>query len=197
VTATVSDRGTVIICGDHFDGRADALGGPTEILVKDGRIAQLAPAVSRPPGAPVIDLGGHTVTPGFIDCHVHLTMDASHLSTQLLDSTATKALVGLRLANDYLDQGFTTLRDLGSADPEWPTIDLRNAIAAGTVEGPRLVVAAHLIGSTGSHTAVSSLYPPRWNLPVSDPADSPDAIRRQVRQEHKYGSDWIKPRSTD
>ncbi|MDA8270310.1 MAG: amidohydrolase family protein, partial [Actinomycetota bacterium] len=60
----------------------------------------------------MIDLASHTVTPGFIGCHVHLSMDASQLSTQLLDSAATKALVGLRLANDYLDRGFTTLRDL-------------------------------------------------------------------------------------
>jgi imidazolonepropionase-like amidohydrolase len=90
----------------------------------------------------VIDLASHTVTPGFIGCHVHLSMDASQLSTQLLDSAATKALVGRRLANDYLDRGFTTLRDLGSADPQWPTIDLRNATGAGTVTGPRLVIAA-------------------------------------------------------
>jgi imidazolonepropionase-like amidohydrolase len=196
VTVTVSDPGTVLVCAAHFHGRTDSLGGRTEVLVQNGRIAQIAPNVSRPPGARIIDLAGHTVTPGFIDCHVHLTMDATHLSTQLLDSTATKALVGLRLANDYLDQGFTTLRDLGSADPDWPTVDLRNAIAAGTVEGPRLVVAAHLIGSTGSHADVSSLYPPRWHLPVSDPADGPDAIRREVRREHKYGSDWVKTANT-
>ncbi|MGH9055923.1 MAG: amidohydrolase family protein, partial [Acidimicrobiales bacterium] len=70
------------------------------------------------------------------------------------------------------------------------------AIAAGTVSGPRLIVAAHLIGSTGSHADVDSLYPPRWRLPISDPADGPDAILTRVRREHKYGSDWIKTTNT-
>ncbi len=156
MTVTLGDPGTVIICGDHFDGRADALGGPTEILVKDGRIAQLAPAVSRPPGAPVIDLGGHTVTPGFIDCHVHLTMDAAHLSTQLLDSTATKALVGPRLADDYLDQGFTTLRDLGSADPAQATwFDHEMQALCDTAARLGLPVAVHTGAAQGCKQAIA------------------------------------------
>lgn len=82
--------------------------------------------------------------------------------------------MGLHLANDDLDQGFTTLGDLGSADPAWPTVDLRNAIATRTLAESRLVVAAHLVGSTSSHADVDSLYPPRRQLPVSDPADGYD-----------------------
>lgn len=69
--------------------------------------------------------------------HVHLTMDASNLARQTLESSASKALKGMSLAREYMRYGFTTLRDLGSADPDWPTIDLRNAINAGIVQGPR------------------------------------------------------------
>jgi len=54
-------------------------------------------------------------------------MDAA----KTLESPGSKALKGLSLASEYINYGFTTLRDLGSADPEWPTVDLRNAINAG------------------------------------------------------------------
>jgi hypothetical protein len=70
-------------------------------------------------------------------------MDAANLVQQTLESSASKALKG-HLAREYMSYGFTTLRDLGTADPEWPTVDLRNAINGGFVEGPRLIVAAGL-----------------------------------------------------
>jgi imidazolonepropionase-like amidohydrolase len=88
--------------------------------------------------------------------------------------------------------GFTTLRDLGSMDPDFPTVDLRNAINAGHVEGPRLVVAAHIISSTAGHGDLSAFYGSRWDLPLSATADSVGEIRRLVRREHAFGSDWIK-----
>lgn len=75
-------------------------------------------------------------------------------ATQTLASEGTKALTGSGLAQACLLRGFTTLRDLGSMDPTWPTVDLRNAIDAGLVDGPRLLVAGHLIRSTGSHADI-------------------------------------------
>lgn len=72
----------VLACDKVFDGVSAELKGPLEILVEDGRIAAIGTAVERPPGASLIDLSDRTVSPGFIDTHVHLTMDASNLAVQ-------------------------------------------------------------------------------------------------------------------
>jgi imidazolonepropionase-like amidohydrolase len=183
---------SVLVCGTVFDGMSDELLSRTEIAVRDGVIVEMGTSVSRPEGAEIIDLSERTVSPGFIDTHVHLTMDASDLAKQTLDSTAAKALKGLSLAREYLSYGFTTLRDLGSMDPEFPTVDLRNAINAGLVEGPRLLVAGHVISASAGHGDVSGFYAPRWDLPLSAVADGAEQIRRIVRREHANGADWIK-----
>lgn len=182
----------VLICGAVFDGVSGELGGRTEIAVRDGVIAEMGPSVSRPDGADTIDLSDRTVSPGFIDTHVHLTMDAAALARQTLDSSASKALHGLATAQQYLRYGFTTLRDLGSMDPEFPTVDLRDALNAGLVAGPRLVVAAHILSATAGHGDLSGFYASRWQLPVSAVADSTAQIRALVRREHAHGGDWIK-----
>ncbi len=187
---------TVLVCGAIFDGASEELTESAEILVEGNRISKIGHSVDRPRGAQVIDLSDQTVAPGFIDTHVHLTMDASNLARQTLESSATKALKGLSLAREYMSYGFTTLRDLGTADPEWPTVDLRNAINAGFVEGPRLVVAAHILSASAGHGDLRGFYNPRWNLPVSAIADDAGCIKALVRREHTFGSDWIKTTNT-
>ncbi len=187
---------TVLVCGEMFDGASEGLTGPVEILIEGNRIASVARSVDRPTGAQVIDLSDRTVSPGFIDTHVHLTMDAANLVQQTLESSASKALKGLGLAREYMNYGFTTLRDLGAADPEWPTVDLRDAINAGFVEGPRLVVAAHILSATAGHGDLGSFYNPRWTLPVSAVADDIGSIKALVRREHTFGGDWIKTTNT-
>jgi imidazolonepropionase-like amidohydrolase len=82
---------TVLVCGNVFDGSSEQLSGPAEILVEGHRIASIGRAVNRPPEAQVIDLSDRTVTPVFIDTHVHLTMDAANLRQQTLDSASTLA----------------------------------------------------------------------------------------------------------
>ena len=186
----------MILCGKVFDGISDRLTGPAEILIEKGLISEIARAVHRPSGAQIIDLRDRTVSPGFIDTHVHLTMDAGNLPMQTLESCAAKALRGLSIAREYMRYGFTTLRDLGSADPDFPTVDLRNALAAGIVEGPRLIVAAHIISASGGHGDLRGFYGSRWTLPVSAIADDPGSIKALVRREHTFGSDWIKTTNT-
>lgn len=191
---STSMTATVLVCGNIFDGLSEGLSGPAEILVEGNRIASIARSVNRPDGAQVIDLSDRTVTPGFIDTHVHLTMDAANLAVQTLQSSASKALKGLCLAREYMSYGFTTLRDLGTADPEWPTVDLRNAINAGIVEGPRLIVAAHILCASAGHGDLRGFYNARWNIPVSAIADSPGNIKGLVRREHTFEAIGSRPR---
>ena len=88
--------GIVLLCSKMFDGVSETLSGPIEILVQRNRITSVGRSVERPPGAEVIDLSDRTVSPGFIDTHVHLTMDAAHLAWQTLESSASKAVGHLR-----------------------------------------------------------------------------------------------------
>ncbi len=187
---------TVLICARLFDGLGEALAGPAEILIEDGIITDIAHSVSHPATAKIVDLGDRTVMPGFIDTHVHLCLDGLNLRQQILECSATKALTGLHLAQQYMRYGFTTLRDMGTLDQDWPTINLRDAIESGLVHGPRLVVAAHMISATGGHADMQGAFPCRCHLGLSKVADSPGKIRELVRAEHAFGGDWIKTMNT-
>ena len=88
----------VLLCGNVFNGLSDA--GPAVILVEGNRISRIERSVGRPPGAWVIDLSERTVSPGFIDTDVHLTMDAANPVLQARQSCAAKALNSLSLARD-------------------------------------------------------------------------------------------------
>jgi imidazolonepropionase-like amidohydrolase len=187
---------TVIVCGKLFDGSSDALIGPTEILIDEGVIAELSGSVGRPSGAAVIDLSHGTVSPGFIDTHVHLCVDGLNLARQTLQCSSEKALAGLHHAQQYMRYGFTTLRDMGTLDPEWPTINLRDAIDSGLIKGPRLIVAAHMLSATAGHGDLQGMFPCRCHSGLSRVADSPSKIRELVRMEHAFGSDWIKTMNT-
>jgi imidazolonepropionase-like amidohydrolase len=186
----------VLVCGKIFDGLSDGLAGPAEVLIEDGVIVDIGQTVARPASATVIDLGDRTVTPGFIDTHVHLCLDGLNLREQVLLCSATKALTGLHLAQQYMRYGFTTLRDMGTLDPEWPTINLRDAIDRGLLQGPRLIVAAHMISATGGHADMQGAFPCRCHLGLSKVADSPGKIRELVRAEHAFGGDWLKTMNT-
>lgn len=186
----------IVVCGHFFDGLTDGLLGPTEILIEGDTITEVSGSVGRPAGAKIYDLSDRTVSPGFIDTHVHLCVDGLDLTRQTLQSTSTKVLVGLHHAQQYMRFGFTTLRDMGALDPGWPTIELRNAIDAGLVKGPRLVVAPHMISSTAGHGDLQGMLPCRCHLGMSRVADSPEKIRKLVRMEHAFGGNWIKTMNT-
>ena len=187
---------TVIICGKLFDGLADKMLGPTEILIEGDTIVEVSGSVGRPGGANVLDLSDRTVSPGFIDTHVHLCVDGLNLARQTLQCSPAKALAGIYYAQQYMRYGFTTLRDMGTLDPEWPTVNLRDAIDSGMARGPRLIVAPHMISATAGHGDMQGMFPCRCHMGLSRVADSPAKIREMVRMEHAFGGNWIKTMNT-
>jgi imidazolonepropionase-like amidohydrolase len=118
------------------------------------------------------------------------------ISSFLNRSSARKALDGLKNAQTLLQAGFTTLRDPGDADLNYATIDVRNALRAGEFHGPRLFVAPHMISATGGHGDFNALASDVLVLNMGKVVDGPEAMRRLVREEVKYGADWIKLAAT-
>jgi tryptophan 2-monooxygenase len=180
---------TVLRCGALIDGRAESPIANAIVVVRDGRVAAVGPAVAVPEGAREIDLRTMTCLPGLIDLHVHLRGTTVAINA----SSADKALAILRNAQAMLRLGFTTVRGLGEPDAYFASVAVRNAIARGAFEGPRMLVAPHMMSTTGGHGDHSYLAP---DLEVQVPnrviTGGPDGVRQAVREEIKGGADWIK-----
>jgi imidazolonepropionase-like amidohydrolase len=171
-----------------FDAKTGALVPNQTILVRGDRIAEVGASIQVPAGATVIDLGGATMLPGMIDTHLHVM-------PQTNQSLPYRTLVGLRHAQEDLEGGFTTIVDL-SARGTWATIDIRNAINRGVVEGPRMQVAGPEIDPRSRSMAPT---PPTvtWEPEESDlNVNGPWAARAAVRKLKAYGADWVKIYST-
>lgn len=186
----------ILITGaDVWDGVSGSA-APGQVLVADGRIRQIGDAIEAPADTEVLDLAGHTLTPGFIDCHTHVTVIPPVSPALAADSSTAKALKALPVLRALLHNGFTTVRDLGCGDLDYPAIDLRDAVAAGLIEGPRLLVAPHMISARGGHGDFSGVLADQYqgrSRPLElAAADGADEIRTRVRQEIRAGADWIK-----
>ncbi len=138
---------------------------------------------------------GYCLLPGYIDCHVHLTIPTDNYQMQFLQtSSASNALTGLKNAQGLLHAGFTTLRSAGDADLFFPTVAIAKSIDRGEHVGPRIVGAGHYISVTGGGGDINSIAPDKCLCCPSDGliADGKDAMLAAVRKEIKFGSDWIK-----
>jgi tryptophan 2-monooxygenase len=186
-------RPVVLRAGNVWDGIAQRPLGPREILVLGETIAEIRTNVREPDGAEIIDLPGHMVMPGFIDCHVHLTLRPELIGSFWSYSPSYKALLGAEALRTLLLNGFTTVRDCGDMDLHGFTVrDLKLASERGIIPGPRLICSGHMISSRGGHmNAMLSLAPENhpWENCL---ADGPDEIRKVVRNEIKHGAEWVK-----
>jgi len=137
------------------------------------------------------DLGDVTLLPGLTDCHVHLIGGEEQTPFQnLAETTAHAALEGAVNARKTVEAGFTTVRDLGARD--FADVALRDEIAAGKIVGPRMLVATKSISATGGHGDLNDLPEDVHMHRYSAIADGPEEIRKKVRENVKYGADWIK-----
>lgn len=191
------DHPVVLKAARLFDGVSGKMMDDGMVIVEGRKITAVGRDLDVPDGAEVIDLGDATLLPGFIDAHVHLSMEMhDNFYKDFYEHTfrfpAEQAFYAARYAKRTLEAGFTTVRNVGAS--HYITVGLRNAVNAGVTEGPRILTAVHAIGSTGGH-ADQGPYPPsdvKPLGPIDGVCNGPAECRAAVRYQIKYGADVIK-----
>ena len=196
---TAAPRRIIIHAGRLIDGVAQAPRSDQGILVEGDRIVSVGPYVEisgKAAGAERVDLGSMTVLPGLIDNHTHVLLQgdvtAADYDEQLLkESIPYRTIRATAAARTALMNGFTTIRDLETEGAMYADVDLKTAIARSVVPGPRMFVATRAFSATGMYPLLGY----SWELRMPEGVqvvDGPDEIRKAVREQVKYGADWIK-----
>ena len=165
------------------------------VIVEGERIREvLATAPGRTPShATIIDCKGKTLLPGLVDAHVHVgAVEANLMDQQRQNHTSMLVIRTLKVIRETLDQGFTSIRDAGGADPGF-----REALQQGLIQGPRLFVAGYPLSQTGGHGDFR--LPTDRRPPSEDQAglatrvcDGVDQVRQAARELLRQGVDHLK-----
>jgi imidazolonepropionase-like amidohydrolase len=196
---TAAPRRIIIHAGRLIDGVAQTPRSDQGILVEGDRIVSVGPYVEisgKAAGAERVDLGSMTVLPGLIDNHTHVLLQgdvtAADYDEQLLkESIPYRTIRATAAARTALMNGFTTIRDLETEGAMYADVDLKTAIARSVVPGPRMFVSTRAFSATGMYPLLGY----SWELRMPEGVqvvDGPDEIRKGVREQVKYGADWIK-----
>ncbi|GGE62838.1 metal-dependent hydrolase family protein [Massilia psychrophila] len=188
-------------CGRLLDVKAGAWRERVSITIDNGKVLSIAPLEPKPGH---IDLSAYSCLPGLIDMHVHLTSEtqkeAASLADDLRGNPADFAYRSVPHAERTLKAGFTTVRDLGASDGLG--IALKNAIANGTIAGPRMFTSGTSIATTGGHADPTNGLSQQFSHAVGTPGpvqgviNSPEQAREAVRARYKEGADLIKVTAT-
>lgn len=182
-----------IRCGSLIDGNSQKAISNAVIFIEGDRIIKIGTRENIPKEYRVIDLKEHTVLPGLIDAHVHpLVFGDDYQVNHLRGSSASKALWGLKTVQNWLNEGWTTLRIAGDADVHYAHFAIRDAINSGHFAGPRIFGAGHYISVTGGGGDINFMAPEQAIIADGLIADGPGEMLKAIRNEIKYGSDWIK-----
>ena len=190
---------TLIHCGTLIDGISNSPKNQMTIIVEKNRITdvQSGYAIAQATDK-VVDMKTMTVTPGWIDMHVHIESETSkdQFIKRMSNNMADIAFEAQKHANTTLMAGFTTVRDLGGSGVN---ISLRNAINKGLVVGPRIFTSGKTIATTGGHGDPSNGINSKYTMPdesLDGVVNSPEEGRQAVRQRYKDGADCIKITAT-
>ena len=197
--STLPAQKTYIWCGTLIDGISNEPKKNMTIIIEKDKITGIESGFTQAGNNDKsIDLKSKTVTPGWIDMHVHLEGETKkgNVADRFILNPADVAFESIRYANTTLIAGFTTVRDLGGGGVN---VSLRNAINKGWIIGPRIYTAGKSIATTGGHADPTNGY--RKDL-MGDPGpkegvvNGPEEAFHAVRQRYKDGSDLIKITAT-
>ena len=176
-----------------IDSIGETLQSDRAVIVDGERIVAVVPSGDLPVNIDRLELPGLTLMPGLINGHEHpLIYGDDYQNAHLSGSSAYKALLGLAALQGMLNHGWTTVRVMGDADVFFANQDIARSIREGVHEGPRLTGAAHYLSITGGGGDVNYLSPEQSVVSDGYIVDGSDEVRRAIRREIKYGSDWIK-----
>ena len=198
--ANGSAADTLIHAGRLIDGESDSATREMTIRVDGSGIKAIESGYSAAgPDDSVIDLKSHTVLPGLMDMHVHLTSEYSPKSrlNTFITNEADYAIDAVKNARKTLRAGFTVVRNL--RDSFNVTVALRKAIEDGDVPGPRIFSSAKSLATTGGHADPTNGWADHLMGdpgPMQGVINGPDDARKAVRQRYKDGADWIKITAT-
>ena len=191
VSAQMSGRRAVVRAGKLLDVKTGKLETNQAIVIESDKIVSVGPASAVKSSSTdiSIDLPNATVMPGLIDAHTHLTFSPHFGYETLAISIPREALIGAHNARVTLEAGFTTVRNVGATG--YTDVALRDAINAGDVPGPRMLVSGPPLSITGGHCD-NDLLPYEYHATEAGVADGVEQVQHKVREVIKYGADLIK-----
>ncbi|HEX8250879.1 MAG TPA: amidohydrolase family protein, partial [Pyrinomonadaceae bacterium] len=190
-------QNTVIKAGHMFDARSGRMLDNQIIVIQNGKIKEVGANAKFSKTDKIIDLSDSWVLPGLMDCHVHITSNYPHRkyagleSIYSTESTSLRALRGSAVAKQFLENGFTTIKEIGN-DANYATADVIKAIRQGWIQGPTIIYAGKIIAPYGGQSnGVNPEHEGAWKFEYID-ADNPDEIKKAVRQNIYHGATTIK-----